>query len=216
MPEIQVPTAPPSPHLLALAGVDLETASAPALRAEPARELGVVLSRSRDPARELFLERCAADCVPVVIRPSGGGAVVLAPGVVAGSLLAAADPGERFPEPYFRRFCAAVAAALRRHGAPELAMRGVSDLCVGERKVAGSSLRLWRGRVLFQVSLLVDPDVALFGRYLRAPSRAPAYRRGRPHVEFVTTLASEGCPIPAEEAAAALRQAFGALLAGRG
>ena len=207
---------PPSAHLLALAGVDLETAAAPALRAEPARELGVVLSRSRDPAREVFLDRCAADGVPVVVRPTGGGAVVLAPGVVAASLLLPADAGERFPEPYFRRFCAAVAAALHRHGTPELAMRGVSDLCVGERKVAGSSLRLWRGRVLFQISVLVDVEVALLERYLRAPSREPEYRRGRPHAEFVTTLAREGCPIPAEQAAAALRQAFGAMLAGRG
>lgn len=200
----------PSPHALALAGVDLLSVPAPVVRVEEAREVTVVLSRSRDPGREVFLERCRADGVAVVVRPSGGGAVVLGPGVVAASVVTRADPAVRFPEPYFRRLCSAVAASLSRCGVTGVEARGVSDLAVGDRKVAGSSLRLWQGRVLFQVSVLVDVDVGLLERYLRTPSREPAYRGGRPHREFVTTLRDAGFRVTCEQVVAALREGLAA------
>ena len=198
----------PSPHALSLAGVDLPSRTPPLVRSEVAAETVVVLSRSRDPRREVDLDACARDGVPVVVRPSGGGAVVLSPGVVAASLLAAADPRERFQDFYFRRYCAAVAAALEACGASGVVVAGVSDLCLGDRKVAGSSLRLWGERVLFQVSVLVSPDPALMERYLRHPSREPAYRRGRAHREFVTTLAAAGGAAGPTVAAAAVEAAL--------
>jgi lipoate-protein ligase A len=172
----------------------------------------VVLSRSRDPEREVFLGHCREDGVPVVVRPSGGGAVVLAPGVAASSVVAPADPHGRFPEPYFRRFCGASMGALEACGAAVVVIRGVSDLALGERKVAGSSLRLWEGWVLFQLSVLVDVDVSLLERYLRAPSREPAYRRGRAHREFVTTLRDAGVIASGSQVVAALRGALEAEL----
>ena len=62
-------TVPPTAQALALAGVDLLSAAPPVIRVGEAREIVVVLSRSRDPGREVFLERCAEDSVPVVVRP---------------------------------------------------------------------------------------------------------------------------------------------------
>jgi lipoate-protein ligase A len=212
MPEHDVHPMAPSPHALALAGVDLVSARAPLVRVEEAREVVVVLSRSRDPEREVFLGHCREDGVPVVVRPSGGGAVVLAPGVAASSVVAPADPHGRFPEPYFRRFCGASVGALEACGAAGVVVRGVSDLALGERKVAGSSLRLWEGWVLFQLSVLVDVDVSLLERYLRAPSREPAYRRGRAHRDFVTTLRAEGVIASGSQVVAALRGALEAEL----
>ena len=197
--------APPTAHALALAGTDLPDARPPIVRVEEAREVVVVLSRSRDPRCEVFLERCAADRVPVVVRPSGGGAVVLAPGIVAASVLRSAGGGDRFPEPHFRRLCGAAAEALVACGVAGVAMRGVSDLCIGERKVAGSSIRLAGGNVLFQISVLVAPDLGLLERYLRHPSREPDYRRGRPHREFVTSLREAGFSVAPSRVAAALR-----------
>ncbi len=43
----------------------------------------------------------------------------------------------------------------------------------------------------YQASLLVNPDLSLFERYLYYPPREPSYRRGRPHREFCTSLTEE-------------------------
>jgi len=201
----------PSAHAVSLAGLDLVAAEPPVVRTEIARELVVVVSRGRDAAREIFLDRCRKDAVPVLVRPTGGGAVVLGPGVVVGSALQVATGGCQFAEPYFGVFCGAVVEVLAECGVAGAARRGTSDVCVGDRKVAGCSLRLWRGRVLFQVSLLVDLDLGLLGRYLRAPTREPAYRRQRPHREFVTTMRSAGSHASCEEVATALQAALTAM-----
>lgn len=205
-------TVIPSPHALALAGVDLPEAAPPVLRVHEANEVMVVLPRSRQPHREVHLEQCERDRVAIVMRPSGGGAVVLSPGVVAVSVLARTDGPGLLPEPHFDRFGGEVVAALEACGVPGITRRGVSDLCLGERKVAGSALRLWRERVLYQLSLLVDPDLALMDRYLPMPSRQPPYRRDRPHREFVTTLRRAGLTVSTGEVVEALRHTFAAHL----
>ncbi|MBZ5589652.1 MAG: hypothetical protein LAO05_13910 [Acidobacteriia bacterium] len=199
-------TVPPTAQALALAGVDLLSAAPPVIRVGEAREIVVVLSRSRDPGREVFLERCAEDSVPVVVRPSGGGAVVLAPGVVAASVLLTVRIGEQFPEPHFRWLCGATAEALSGCGVHSVSLRGVSDLCVSDRKIAGSSLRLWKERLLFQIAVLVETDIALLERYLRHPSREPDYRRGRSHRDFVTSLRGAGFSVTVAEVVGALRE----------
>ena len=199
----------PSVHAQALAGLDLFANAVPALQVLPARECVVVVSRSRQPEREVHLDRCAADGVPVVIRPSGGGAVVLAPGAVAASMVAVPLGASSLPEREFRRFCGRVAQALEACGVPDVVMRGVSDLCLGDRKIAGTSLRLWRGLVLFQVSLLLDMDLHLLQRYLPMPSRQPDYRQDRGHLAFVTSLREAGSPVREEEVVRALEQTLG-------
>jgi len=193
--ERQLSDAPLSPHLVSLAGLDLIDGTPPVVRVEEVREVAVVLSRSRDPGREVHLGNCRNDGVPVVVRPSGGGAVVLAPGMVVASVLTRRREAERFPEQVFRRYCGAVASALERAGVSGLALRGVSDLCLGDRKVAGSALRLWHERVLFQLSVLVGANVDLLERYLALPSRMPDYRAGRSHRDFVVNLREAGFEI---------------------
>lgn len=194
---------------------DLLALPAPQVRALPVTHVAVVLPRSRKPHREVYLERCERDHVPVVRRPSGGGAVVLAPGVVTVSALAPLS-GPRSTSQVFAGFCSLVAQALQRLGVPMLELRGVSDLCLGDRKVAGSSLRLLFNTVLFQASVLVDADLSLLERYLPFPSRAPDYRQGRPHRDFVITLAQAGFPLKVEAVAASLQQVFRAALASGG
>ncbi|MCS7182717.1 MAG: hypothetical protein NZ869_06370 [Thermoanaerobaculum sp.] len=193
-------------------GWDLLGQPAPQLRVLPVSELAVVLPRSRDPQREVYLDRCRADRVPVLFRPSGGGAVVLAPGMLTVSVWAP-WPGAKRVELVFRHFCGLLASAVTQAGGPPLALRGVSDLCVGDRKAVGCSLRLGQQNVLFQASVLVHPNLELLHRYLPFPSRAPDYRRGRPHREFVTTLRAAGCPLTTQELGHVLGQAFAQRLA---
>jgi lipoate-protein ligase A len=198
----------PSAHALALAGVPLADGRPPLVAALVAGEVVVVVSRSRDAGREVRLDACRRDGIPVVQRPSGGGAVVLAPGVAVASALHAADVDRLLPDRYFAHFCAAVAGALTACGVVGVARRGTSDLALGDRKVAGTSLRVWRGRVLFQASVLVDPDLSLLERYLEEPWLAPAYRGGRRHRDFVTSLAAAGHAVAADTVAAAMAAAL--------
>ncbi|MGQ9494990.1 MAG: lipoate--protein ligase family protein [Thermoanaerobaculaceae bacterium] len=186
---------------------DLLALSPPQLRVAPVAEVVVVLPRSRDPGREVYLERCQADGVRVVLRPSGGGAVVLAPGMVTVSALVPLS-GDRSVDRLFARFCGWLAEGLRRCGVKGLSQMGVSDLCIGRRKLAGSSLRLLRSAVLFQASILVDCSLELIARYLPYPSRAPDYRQGRDHRTFLTTLRQEGYPLEPSDVVRSLYAVF--------
>jgi len=199
----------PSAHARALAGLDLFAVAAPALRVLPAAERIVVVSRSRQPEREILLDRCAADRVPIIIRPSGGGAVVLASGALTVSVVAPTLGRSASPEREFRRFCTRLAEALGACGVRSVVTRGVSDLCIGDRKIAGTSLRLWRGLVLFQASVLVDMDLDLLEHYLPMPTRQPEYRRDRGHRAFVTSLREAGNAVSGEDLAPAFVRALG-------
>ncbi|MFH1177021.1 MAG: hypothetical protein V1750_06400 [Acidobacteriota bacterium] len=209
----QLGAVAPSAHACSLAGIGLLGAQPPLVQVEEAREVVVVVSRSRDPGREVFLDRCAAEGVAVLLRPTGGGAVVLAAGVVAASVLARTDAGGLLPEPYFVKYCDVISQALAELGVTGLGRRGISDVCRGDRKVAGSSLRLWRDRVLFQAALLVCSDLSLIERYLPLPSRSPAYRVDRPHGEFVTSLWQEGYRVTPATVVGALEESLGRHLA---
>jgi lipoate---protein ligase len=191
-----------------LAGLDLLMRREPLLRVQCVNEVMVVISRNRDPEQEVFLGRCLADQVPVVIRPSGGGAVVLSPGVVVVNLLSGTVPDRHLPDFYFRQILSRVIVALSVVGVSGITERGISDLCYNDRKIAGSSLRLQGQLVLFQLSLLVDPDLALISRYLRHPSREPGYRRQRTHDDFVVSLRQLGCTYTPAQVAQELQSAL--------
>ena len=77
-------------------------------------------------------------------------------------------------------------------GVADVRHEGVSDLAVGDRKLGGSCIWRTRGLVYYSTTLLVNPDLTLMERYLPHPPREPAYRRGRSHADFVTSVAALG------------------------
>lgn len=142
---------------------------------------------------------CAADCVPVARRASGGGTVVLGPGCLCVAVVARADrPGLDT----IGGATAFVMGRLREAFAPfaALDLAGTGDLASGGRKVAGSAQQRKRRHVLHHAAVLCDFDLARIPRYLRPPERAPAYRAARDHAAFVTQL---GVPVAVAAAAAA-------------
>jgi lipoate---protein ligase len=180
----------------------------PVVRTWMAARPTVVLGSSSRIAEEVDLDACRAEGVDLVRRPSGGLTVVLGPGCVMWSVIAAVTE----PAPAIEHIHAAMldplAAALTAAGRTVL-RRGSSDLAIDvdgiPRKVSGNALRLRRGAVLYHGTLLDDFDLVLVSRVLRHPPREPSYRSGRGHAAFLANL---GLGRPAVEAAVAA--AFGA------
>ena len=149
----------------------------------------IVLGSSNNPHRECHLEACAQDRVPVLKRRGGGGAVVLHPGCVVLSLgLWVEHPYQN--DRYFSWINQAVIRCLRLQWPKltQLEEKGISDLALGTRKLAGTSLFRSRNYLLYQASVLVEAGCGLMNRYLNHPGREPEYRQGRPHRDFVAGL----------------------------
>ncbi|MEW6368977.1 MAG: hypothetical protein AB1714_30485 [Acidobacteriota bacterium] len=156
----------------------------------------VVVGRGSDPEHELHVESVLADSVPVYRRETGGCAVVLSHQMLVVALaLRSASPQP--PLPYFRLFNELLQRALVRAGIIGVEPAGTSDLAIRGRKISGSSLYRGRDLVFFHAVINVDGDVSLMERYLRFPPRQPAYRNGRPHRDFVGSLAAHGFSLDA-------------------
>ncbi len=150
-------------------------------------EVQVVLGRGSKPEVELHLAACREDGVPLLRRRGGGCAVVLDSGNIVVSVVEHA-PGFAQNRAHFRRLSQWLIQGLESLGVTGLEQRGISDLALGDRKIGGASLHRSRERLLYSVSLLVDPDISLIERYLQHPPREPAYRAGRPHRDFLGML----------------------------
>jgi len=149
----------------------------------------VVLGRSSVAQREVNLEACRRDGVPVLRRQSGGCAVLSAPGCLmyAVVLSYARRPELRAIHNAHRHVLDRLAMIVGRC-VPGLTRAGISDLVLGDRKVSGNSLRCQRTHLLYHGTLLYDMPLDLVERYLNAPPREPDYRGGRGHVDFLTHL----------------------------
>lgn len=178
-----------------------------AARAWAVGETVVVVGRSNRPDREVHLEQCRRDGVPVRRRRGGGGAVVLAPGCVVVELAAAVEDRVAVAR-HMARAVERLARALEEAAGVAVTRRGTGDLCVGERKFAGSSVFSRRGVFCYQASVLVAMDLALVDRYLPHPSREPEYRAGRPHGRFLVNLRQAGYGGSPGELAAQIERAL--------
>ncbi|MFM9197879.1 MAG: biotin/lipoate A/B protein ligase family protein [Planctomycetia bacterium] len=189
--------------LLELAHDGLATATC--VRTWMAAEPTIVLGSSSRVDEEIDLAACAAAGVRVVRRPSGGATVVLGPGCLMWSVIAAHPEGVPPIEAIHAAMLEPLAAALNEEisaadlaadcgGGRRVARRGTSDLAVrtganaAERKVSGNALRVRRHGVLYHGTLLDSFDLGLVGRVLRHPPREPDYRSRRSHGDFLTNL----------------------------
>jgi lipoate---protein ligase len=170
------------------------------------REIFVVTGYANKVATEVNAPACAQAGVPIFRRCSGGGTIVQLPGGLNYSLILRIE--ETGPT---RNISAANHFIMEKNRAAiaslfpkdSIAIRGHTDLCVGDLKFAGNSQRRRKHFLLFHGTLLLNCDVAPISELLRMPSLEPAYRASRPHQEFVTNL-----NLPAANVKAALAQAW--------
>ncbi|MDD5675784.1 MAG: hypothetical protein PHC61_16560 [Chitinivibrionales bacterium] len=181
----------------------------PNVHAYEQTETEVVCGPSCKPDREIFLDNCKADGVLVRMRRGGGGVVVLMPGVAVIVIVGLRRSDEAIKDLH-RRIHRPLIAILDPAGQIGIRQDGVSDLCIGDQKILGSSLYLGNDPFYFyyQSSLLVNPDLKLIDRYCRHPLREPAYRSGRPHADFCTTLARQGVSCTVKELCEAINLKF--------
>src|SRR5512135_1883618 len=100
---------------------------------QPARDW-IIIGRGNKAADSVHLDLARTDGVPVAQRPSGGEAVILTPRTLVVS--AVRNTASQHPSRhYFQSYNGAVIAALAGLGVPGLAMKGISDIALGDRKI---------------------------------------------------------------------------------
>jgi lipoate---protein ligase len=170
----------------------------PVLRVYHPEETMVVLGRSSKPDVELHVDRILLDEVPIYRRPGGGCSVVLDEGNVVVAVVLPA-PGLTKTKEWFDRCTQWMIDSLAKAGFDGVRKAGISDLAIGEHKIAGSAVYRAKDIFYYAVTILVNPDLSLFPRYLTHPPREPDYREGRDHLDFVVALRDEiGLEDPAD------------------
>lgn len=147
----------------------------------------VVMARS-NPDTDCHVDYCQRHNIAITRRLGGGGAVVLYPGCIVLSL------GLWVDRPYdnsmfFTQINQSIIHFLEKHlGLHGWYEDGHSDIVYQGRKCLGGSLFRSKRYLLYQGSLLVDRDDELIAACLAHPAREPAYRAGKPHHEFLTSV----------------------------
>ncbi len=159
-----------------------------------------VIGSGGDPWVETRPDLLAADGVPLLRRRGGGCAVVVDPGNLVCSVVLPV-PGISGITRAFALLSGAVGNTLGNLGIAGVVQAGVSDLSVAGRKLGGSCIWRTRNLLYYSTTLLVEPRWDLIDRYLPHPPREPAYRDGRVHREFLTSLRELGCPRPLDQLA---------------
>ncbi len=153
--------------------------------------LFIVLGQSNEMEASVFMENAKADGIPVLKRPSGGETVILSPKTIVISVLKRGDPLTS-PRLYFESYNQKIIQSLENLGISNLRTDGISDICIGDKKILGSSIYRNKDLVLYHAVLNRAESPALMERYLKHPLREPKYRQNRSHASFVTSLENEG------------------------
>jgi lipoate-protein ligase A len=168
------------------------------------QEYAVVLGASRRITDDVFLEACRADAIAILRRSSGGGTVVVGPGVLCVTVILPenAAPGLSRVDRAHDHVLERIAAAIRNAGTA-VTVRGLGDLVLGDRKFGGSAQRRLNHCFMVHCSILYDFPIERIAKYLAMPARQPDYRAGRSHADFLVNL-----PMSRHELAVAIEDAF--------
>ncbi len=149
--------------------------------------IAAVLGNSQKPEIELNEAQVLLDQVPVYKRSGGGGCVLLSPKGFCYSLRLRKQP-ELHISDYFGMGTGVLQGLLQENFGIESRQKGISDLCIGEKKILGCSLYMPRECVVYYASVLFEHDMESIKKYLAHPSKEPDYRKGRTHESFLTFL----------------------------
>jgi len=149
----------------------------------------VILGRGASVADDIFLDRCRKDNIKIIQRMSGGGTVLLGKGCLNYSLIL---PYDKNPEllnikSSYKYILDNIAAVFCKKGI-SLLYQPTSDLTLGNKKVSGNAQARRKNFFLHHGTLLYNFDIDRVGFYLKEPKKAPEYRNGRHHKDFLANL----------------------------
>jgi lipoate---protein ligase len=167
----------------------------------------VVVGYANQVEREVQVDSCHRNNLPVLRRCTGGGTVLQGPGCLNYSLileiqktsaLASIPATNRFIMESHRQVFSQLLGA-------EVKVSGHTDLALDTRKFSGNAQRRKRRCLLFHGTFLLGFDLTLIDQALAFPSQQPTYRANRAHVDFVRNVLA-----PADCVKEALRQRWDA------
>ena len=101
----------------------------------------LILGQSNKVENSIYSEKVLKDNIPVFKRPSGGESVLLTPKTMVISVRMIAEKLEN-PQVSFKKINNLIIDALSALGVKDLGYKGISDICIGEKKILGSSIKL--------------------------------------------------------------------------
>jgi lipoate-protein ligase A len=150
----------------------------------------VVVGLGAKTAQEANLQACHTRGIPVLRRCSGGGTVVQGPGCLNYSLVLPLSEHEPLQtitgsnQFIMHRHALALSMLTRQ----TVTVEGHTDLAIDGVKVSGNAQRRLKHHLLFHGTFLLNFDLPLIADLLPNPVLQPAYRRHRPHAEFLRNL----------------------------
>jgi lipoate-protein ligase A len=176
-----------------------EEGGAEVLRFWESPEYFVVVGYANKVETEVNVAVCRERNVPILRRCSGGGTVLQGPGCFNYSLVLNFETNPQLQTIpgancyIMKRNAEAVRTAL----GIDADVCGITDLAVGDLKFSGNAQRRKRRALVFHGTFLLTFKLQLVSELLRAPSKEPEYRGGRPHGKFITNLHADGSMIKA-------------------
>ncbi len=148
----------------------------------------VVLGRVTPHSSDVNLETCINDNIPILRRRGGGGAVLLFPGVIVISCSFKKDHKVVDLMKFLDLSVRKIKEGILNHMNIPLEIRGHGDLCIGDKKILGSSIYSTKEYITYYSTLIIRGNFNLISKYLTHPTKEPDYRKGRSHENFITTL----------------------------
>jgi lipoate-protein ligase A len=150
----------------------------------------VVLGHANQRTAEVDLQACERLGWPVLRRCSGGGTVLQGPGCLNYALVLRLDAHPHLSNvPSTNRFIMEQhRACLAQLTGQPVQVRGITDLSLQEQKFSGNAQKRGRHHLLFHGTFLLQFRLEAIAQALKLPTRAPAYRQGRSHLDFLTNL----------------------------
>lgn len=149
----------------------------------------VVLGFSSPIQKDVHLDYCQNQKIPVFRRSSGGGTVVQGPGCLNYALIL-----NMKTRPELRSLNRTNQMIMEHHKKnldqilSSVQTAGITDLIHNGKKFSGNAQRRKKDFLLFHGTFLYQFDVDMMKKCLKIPERQPDYREGRSHADFTSNI----------------------------